>query len=144
MNQLITGSFTSIEQATGSIGRTNKAKELNADHKLNGLSFEDILNQKKSIEEVIDDSGVKISPLKFSKHAGERLEERDIQLTNEQMARLEEGTRKASSKGIKESLVLLDNMAFIVNTQNSTVITAMNQTNNEENIYTNIDGAVII
>ena len=63
---------------------------------------------------------------------------------SEQMMRLEEGTQRAGEKGIKESLVLLDNMAFIVNTQNKTVITAMCQNSGEENIYTNIDGAIVI
>ena len=82
--------------------------------------------------------------LKFSKHAGERLEQRDIQLSDEQMTRLEEGTEKAILKGIKESLVIVDDLSFIVNTRNRTVITAMDQNNNEDNIYTNIDGAVII
>ena len=47
-------------------------------------------------------------------------------------------------KGINETLVLLDDMAFIVNTKNKTVVTAMDQNMNEENIFTNIDGAVII
>ena len=52
--------------------------------------------------------------------------------------------QKASLKGIKESLVLLDDLAFIVNTENKIVVTAMSQAANDENIYTNIDGAVII
>ncbi len=69
---------------------------------------------------------------------------RNINLTDSQIQRLEEGTQKASKKGIKESLMIMDNMAFIVNVTNSTVITAMDQTEQRENIFTNIDGAVII
>ena len=111
----------------------------------NGKTFADIYNQKRSIEEVISDSDIKSSKgLKFSKHAGERLEQRDIRLSDEQMTRLEEGTEKAILKGINESLVIVDDLSFIVNTRNRTVITAMDQNNNEDNIYTNIDGAVII
>ena len=49
----------------------------------------------------------------------------------------------ASEKGIKDSLVLVDSLAFIVNVPNQTVITAMDSTQATENIYTNIDGAVI-
>ena len=60
------------------------------------------------------------------------------------MTRLEEGIRKASDKGIKESLVLVDDLAFIVNTDKKMVITAIDQNSSEDNIYTNIDGAVII
>lgn len=141
MNNIMNAGFTSIQQATGSI---NKKNNLPADmnNTSDKVSFDQILNQQKSIEEVID--GSKSSSIKFSKHAGERLQQREIQLTQEQISRLEEGTQKAGAKGIKESLVLLDNMAFIVNTQNNTVVTAMNSDTNEENIYTNIDGAVII
>ncbi len=51
---------------------------------------------------------------------------------------------KAGQKGIRDSLVLVDQLAFIVNTKSNTVITAMDQTEADENIYTNIDGAVII
>ena len=82
--------------------------------------------------------------LKFTKHADARLEQRDIRLTDEQMIRLEEGTKKAYSKGIKESLVLVDNLAFIVNTDKKTVITAIDQNSSDDNIYTNIDGAVVM
>ena len=70
--------------------------------------------------------------------------DRNISLTKEQLDRLEQGTKKADEKGIKESLVIMDNLSFIVNIKNRTVITAMDQSENEENVYTNIDGAVII
>ncbi|MEI3227701.1 MAG: TIGR02530 family flagellar biosynthesis protein [Lachnospiraceae bacterium] len=67
-----------------------------------------------------------------------------MSLTKEQLDRLEQGTKKADEKGIRESLVIMDNLSFIVNIKNRTVITAMDQSENEENVYTNIDGAVII
>ncbi len=82
--------------------------------------------------------------LKFSKHADERLATRNINLTSEQMERLNKGMKKASEKGINESLMLMDNLAFIVNVKNNTVITAMDSSNTDERIFTNIDGAVII
>lgn len=84
------------------------------------------------------------SDLKFSKHTCMRLAERNINLTDDQVKRLEQGTAKASEKGIKESLVLVDQIAFIVNVKSNTVITAMDQSNEPETIVTNIDGAVII
>ena len=58
--------------------------------------------------------------------------------------RLNKGARLSGDKGIKESLVLMDDYAFIVNTRSNTVITAMEKSNEEENIYTNIDGAVLV
>ena len=140
MNNMINGNITSIEQMTDYIGRNDSLNNVSKTYE--GKTFADIYKQKRSIEEVISDSDIDASKkLKFSKHAGERLNERDIQLSDEQMTRLEEGTEKALSKG---SLVIIDDLSFIVNTKNRTVITAMDQNNNNDNIYTNIDGAVII
>ena len=125
MNNMIGNNIASIEKMTDIIGKKNSD---NVDKMYNGKTFADIYNQKRSIEEVISDSDIKSSKgLKFSKHAGERLEQRDIRLSDEQMTRL-----------------IVDDLSFIVNTRNRTVITAMDQNNNEDNIYTNIDGAVII
>ncbi len=81
--------------------------------------------------------------LKFSKHATGRLSDRNIELSGEQLERLTQGTQKAGEKGIQESLVLVDQLAFIVNIPNGTVITAMDATDTTENVFTNIDGAVI-
>ena len=72
-----------------------------------------------------------------------RLSLRNIELTNEQMDRLNQGKIEASEKGIKDSLILVDQLAFIVNVPNNTVVTAMDQTENKSNVFTNIDGAVI-
>ncbi len=96
------------------------------------LSFQDIFQSTK--EQTVDS-------LKFSKHANERLATRNINLSAEQMERLENGTTKAREKGIRESLVMVDDLAFIVNVKNNTVITAVGDT--AESIFTNIDGAVI-
>lgn len=100
-----------------------------------GVSFQDILAGK---------TGQPGGELKFSKHAANRLADRNIRLTDEQMGRLGDGTQKAGAKGIRESLVIVDQLAFIVNIPNRTVVTAMDQAETEENIFTNIDGAVII
>lgn len=100
-----------------------------------GLTFEEIWKEKTSqLEE----------GLRFSKHAANRLADRSITLSDNQLNRLTEGAKKAGEKGIKESLVMVDQLAFIVNVPNHTVITAMDQTQTNENIFTNIDGAVII
>lgn len=100
-----------------------------------GFSFQQILAQKEKEA----DTG-----LKFSKHAANRLSDRNIRLTDEQIERLSDGTQKASAKGIRESLVIVDQLAFIVNIPNQTVVTAMDQSETKENIFTNIDGAVIM
>ena len=72
------------------------------------------------------------------------ISDRNIYLTDAQNVRLENGVKQASEKGITESLVLVDSLAFIVNVPNKTVVTALDQTETNSNIFTNIDGAVII
>ena len=111
-------------------GKVNQSQETS---KAN--SFQDALL------EAMDSS--RETTLKFSKHATSRLADRNIELTKEQMERLTQGTNKAGSKGIKDSLVMVDHLAFIVNIPKNTVITAMDQSQADENIFTNIDGAVI-
>lgn len=128
----ITNRFTSIEQVAG---RYLKPKENTAAAKDAQGSFDEILRRKQSED---------TSELKFSKHASMRLEERNISLTMEQNARLESGVAKASEKGIRDSLVMIDSLAFIVNVPNKTVVTAMDQAEQQDNIFTNIDGAVIM
>ncbi len=98
----------------------------------------------KSFQEVLKSTQSSSQELKFSRHAVQRLSSRNIELTQEQKERLQEGTAKASQKGIRESLVLVDQLAFIVNIPNNTVVTAMQQNETDENVFTNIDGAVII
>lgn len=134
MNQ-INRSFSSIEQVAGQYLQQNDTRTKG---KETGVSFEDVLRQQ------IGSTTEATSELKFSKHANMRLEQRDIALSAEQSQRLETGVAKASAKGIKESLVIVDSLAFIVNVPNQTVVTAMDQTESEDNVFTNIDGAVII
>ena len=100
-----------------------------------GLSFQEVLNRTTEQNQVTE--------LKFSKHAAGRLVDRNIELSEAQMERLQEGTRNAGQKGIKDSLVIVDELAFIVNVPNKTVVTALDQTEARGNIFTNIDGAVI-
>ena len=76
----------------------------------------------------------------FSKHAAARLSSRNINLSSEQSRRLENGVQQAKEKGINESLIVIDNLAFIVNVKNSTVVTAVGEDDNKT--FTNIDGAV--
>ena len=129
----ISNQFASIEQVTDRYlnrGRTD------APYSGSDVSFEELLRQKQEVTES--------SELRFSKHASMRLSDRNINLSQEQNERLESGVMKASEKGIRESLVILDSLAFIVNVPNRTVVTAIDQNESNENIFTNIDGAVIV
>lgn len=89
------------------------------------------------------DSKLQQGTVKFSAHATKRLEARDIKLTNEQLSTLEEAVDKARSKGGRETLILMDNIALVVSVANRTVITAMDGDNLKDNVFTQIDSAVI-
>lgn len=80
--------------------------------------------------------------LKFSNHASKRIESRELQLSETDMTKLEDAVNKAEAKGAKDSLVMMDNRAFIVNIPNKTVITALDVQKSSENIFTNIDSVV--
>lgn len=134
MNQ-ISNQFLSIEQIRDQyLNQSQNAKSAY----VSDVAFEDVLRQKQN-EAVMESSEIK-----FSKHAANRLNDRNILLTDSQSVRLENGVKQASEKGITESLVLIDSLAFIVNIPNKTVVTALDQTETNSNIFTNIDGAVII
>lgn len=83
-----------------------------------------------------------ISKVKLSKHALERLESRDINLSETEMAKINNAVDRAEAKGSKDSLVMMDNTAFVVNVPNRTVITAMSLANTSDNVFTNIDSVV--
>ncbi|MCM1178744.1 MAG: flagellar protein [Clostridium sp.] len=127
-------SFVSIEQMKDTY-LTNYKAERQAEKKA-AVSFEEMLI--KASEQSVSNE------VTFSKHANDRLASRNINLNDEQMERLHNGIRQAKEKSIKESLVMMDNIAFIVNIKNNTVITAMDQDTNDSNVFTNIDGAVIV
>lgn len=81
--------------------------------------------------------------IRFSKHALERLEKRGVELSGEDLKALNEAVEMAASKGAKESLVLYNSNAFIVSVKNRTVITALDNESIRQNVFTNIDSAVI-
>lgn len=100
----------------------------------NGPSFEDVLSKiKKSDGEI-----------KFSKHATQRLDERNINLSESELTKLSTALDKASEKGIKDALIIMDNKQFVANVKNKTIITASTKELLFEQIFTKIDGAVIV
>ena len=102
------------------------------------------VSNQTSFRQILEQVSNRNDTVSFSRHANERLSSRNIRLNEEQMQRLNEGVKQAKEKSIQESLVMMDNIAFIVNVKNNTVITAMDQNTNDSNVFTNIDGAVIV
>lgn len=99
--------------------------------KLIGPSFEQVLNKE-------------MNGVKFSQHALQRLQSRNINLNQAELSKLNGAVEKAAQKGAKESLILMDNLALVVSVKNKTVITAMDGANIKDNVFTNIDSAVIV
>ena len=128
------GQFPSIEQVSGQYLEANRGSRQTVNG--SGKSFAEVLAGKQSGQGRVEE-------LKFSKHASNRLSERNIELSDSQMDRLKAGWQAAGEKGINESLVMVDQLAFIVNVKNQTVITALTGDEGGQNVFTNIDGAVI-
>ncbi|MDD3168721.1 MAG: flagellar biosynthesis protein [Eubacteriales bacterium] len=98
----------------------------------NGRSFQEILNEQLS------------QKISFSKHANQRTEERNIQISENDLNRLGDACDRAQQKGIKDALIVMEDHAFIVNALNKTVITVVDKNEMKSNIFTHIDGAVFI
>jgi flagellar operon protein len=82
-------------------------------------------------------------PLRFSKHALERVQRRGISLDPTTLGRLQEGVGRVAGKGSRDSLVLVDGTAFVVSVPNRTVVTAVGSEHMREHVFTNIDSTVI-
>lgn len=99
-------------------------------------SFEDVLSKVNAQHTNTE--------VKFSKHALARLDQRKIVLSVNDVKQINLAINKASAKGIKDALILMDNKAFVANVKNKTIITASTNEQLKENVFTKIDGAVII
>ena len=115
----------------GNIGNNNNST--NNVEREHSVDFSEILSQQLN----------KNTEVKFSKHAMDRLESRDIHMTDEQKQKLNESVGKAAAKNVRDSLIMMDDLAFVVNVRNKTVVTVVNKEEMKENVFTNIDGAVI-
>ncbi|MDT8901297.1 TIGR02530 family flagellar biosynthesis protein [Anaeroselena agilis] len=96
-----------------------------------GQSFNQVLAQE-------------LTGVKFSQHALQRLSSRNIQLDRGDLAKISGAVDKAAQKGARDSLILMNNLALVVSVKNRTVITAMDGANIRDNVFTNIDSAVIV
>ncbi len=84
------------------------------------------------------------APLKFSAHASQRLKDRKINLDPAVLAKVNDAVDKADAKGVQDTLILTSDAALIVNVKNRTVITAIDRNSISGNVFTNIDGAVLV
>ena len=113
------------------VSNRNTLNPLKNQTKITTNSFDTILQQK-------------INEVKFSQHAQERLNSRNIKLSATDLKKLDNAVEKIAQKGAKESLIMLNDVALVVSVKNKTVITAMDGASEKDNIFTNIDSAMII
>jgi flagellar operon protein len=82
--------------------------------------------------------------VKLSKHALARMQSRNLNLDHDQVQRLNRAVDQARAKGIRDTLVLMDDKAFVINIKSTVIVTASDQRSLKERVFTNIDGAVIV
>ena len=116
----------------GKVGQGVSAPSGTASPKTGGPSFGDVLAGR-----------IDATPIRFSGHALQRIERRGISVVAGVMARLGDGVARAAAKGSRDSVVLVDQTAFVVSVPNRTVITAVDREHMREHVFTNIDSAVI-
>lgn len=121
-----------IKQLESRLINSSKPKNISKDIKQN--NFKEIFEKIQQKDEEI----------KFSKHAITRMDIRDMELNNEEIERLKSGFAKAEEKGVEDALILIGDKAFITSIKNKTVITTVNKEQLKNNVFTNIDGAVIV
>jgi flagellar operon protein len=98
-------------------------------HGLTGPAFGELLARTHSVS--------------FSRHALERLQRRGIEPSEQQLDRLVDGVDRAAGKGSRASVVFVDGTAFVVAVPKRTVVTAVDPEHMREQVFTNIDSAVI-
>lgn len=84
------------------------------------------------------------SNVQFSKHAAQRVRERGIDMNENLLQDLNQAVLKARAKGARDVVVIGSQEAFIVNIPNNVVVTTMNESEMKNNIFTNIDSAVLM
>jgi flagellar operon protein len=120
-----------------------------------GLAFDQILQQQLAQPSLApvggapaataesQDALVDGARVRFSAHAQQRLAQAAVQLGPMELKKLEAAVDKAGLKGGRESLILLDDLAFVVSVKNRTVITAVGADRMADNVFTKIDSVVI-
>ena len=121
----------SIRQLENRLINTSLKRPINA---INNKQFEDVLKDIQSKDEMI----------KFSKHAIERMESRNIELNEKDFDSIKSAFKKAEEKGIKDALIIIGDKGFIASIKNKTIVTSMTSNQIKDNVFTNIDGVVIL
>jgi len=121
-------------------GKIQSSRVKPAEEKISGKNSNEVLNS--TLKDRFSPGATEIG-LSFSKHALNRLQERGIPFDIKSVEKLDGAINKAAKKGSRESLIISDEAAYIVNVPKRKVITAMDKAQMQENVFTNIDSTVI-
>lgn len=111
-------------------------KTINTNNKVEKSNFGSILETK--INSFINNE------VKFSSHAKQRIDSRGIEINSSTIEKLNKAVEKAAEKGARDSLVMISDLAFVVNIPNKVVVTAIDESSTKEHVFTKIDSAIII
>lgn len=130
-NSMLTKRISSVvTTGLGQIGIKQTQDGASQSHEI----FRELLQQKISEN----------SDLTFSKHAASRVLERNVEISDDSITRLSDGVKLAQEKGLNDTLILVDSTAYIVNAKSGTVITTVQNEEIKNNVFTNIEGTVIM
>lgn len=149
INQITSAGALRLQRGAGQIPSTQKAAQVQAGqpgsaqiHTQPQVPFGDLLRQE--LQRELQKESAKSDGVQFSKHAAKRVQERGIEMTEGMMKNLNRAVEKAREKGAKDVVVIGEKNAFIVNVPNNVVVTTMSGKEMKENIFTNIDSAVLM
>ena len=110
-----------------------KGKQVGRSHSSGSPSFAEVTKDQQ-----------RAASVRLSAHAQERLRQQNITISQQDMSRITDATQRAEEKGARESLILLKDLALVVNIGNRTVVTAIDKSRQKERVFTNIDSTVIL
>ena len=82
--------------------------------------------------------------LAVSKHAQKRLTQRNIEIDSKTWMEIGDKVKEARKLGVTDSLVLTREAALVISAKNNTVITAMDRDEAKSQIFTNINGTILL
>lgn len=97
-------------------------------------SFKDLLQMQ------VKDS----TKLTISNHAQKRLQDRGIQIDEQKWMQISSKVQEAKTKGVHDSIVVLNDATLVVSAKNNIVITAMGRDEAKSQIFTNINGTILM
>jgi flagellar operon protein len=126
------------------VNQITNAGTLKLQHAQSALQTRANTGSQVQFAEILQNQTNKAQSVQFSKHAAQRVQQRGIEMTDSLLANLNQAVKKAQAKGAKDVVVIGESGAFIVNVPNNIVVTTMSGAEMKENIFTNIDSAVLM